>query len=81
MVTYEVRFGNQTYTRRSENSYTHASIKRVEFEGFKVAFHTSYSAAQRRAGRFGEVKAVTARPPRFKRGAWRDTQKSYFKSK
>lgn len=78
MTTFEARFGNQTYTRRSEKKYTHASIKRVEFQGFKVSFHTSYEAARRRAGKFGEVTPVTIRPPRFKRGGWRDTQKSYF---
>ena len=58
MHTYTVTFGDKTFTRRSEASYTHA-VSRRDRDGFRVvSFHGSHEAAARKAGAFGSIKRV-----------------------
>ncbi len=49
-ITITASFGSDTFTRRTEAGYTHASRK-----GSTVRFHTSEAAARRAAGASGSV--------------------------
>lgn len=63
MTVYNVVFNARLFTRKSNNTYTHAAFN-ANRKGNRpwVTFHGTEAAARKAAGAFGQVKPVTVIP-------------------